>query len=304
MKTMPLVSIVTINYKQAEITNQLLNSLQSISYPNIEIIVVDNNSGTDNIEKINTNYANVKLICNLNNLGFSGGNNIGIQASEGEFVLLLNNDTEVDPGFLEPMIELLEHNPLIGAVSPKIKYFSRPDLIQYAGFSKMNRFTLRMHGIGNNKPDNEMYNHVMETPYAHGCAMLVRREVINNVGLMPEEYFLYYEEHDWSESIRRSGYSIYYQPKSVVFHKESVSAQKQSVLKTYYINRNRILFMRRNFGRSSKIIASIYLLLISVPKNLLSYLLKRESGHLKAYLNALSWNISHANNLKWKQLEI
>ena len=164
--------------------------------------------------------------------------------------------------------------------------------------------TLRMYAIGNKKPDSNIYDQIKETPYAHGCAMMVRREVINHVGLMPEEYFLYYEEHDWSASIRRFGYKIFYQPKSIVFHKESVSVQKESVLKTYYLNRNRILFMRRNFGLSSKIIASIYLLLISVPKNLLSFLLKREFGHLKAYVNALFWNISHANNLKWKQLDI
>lgn len=301
MKEMPLVSIVTINYKQAETTNQLLESLQDISYPNFETIVLDNNSGADNINRIKTQYRNVKLICNLENLGFSGANNVGIKASSGEFVLLLNNDTEVDPGFLEPMVELLSNEPLIGAVSPKIKYFNNPGIIQYAGFSKMNRFTLRMHGIGSKKPDNKKYDQLKETPYAHGCAMLVRREVINNVGMMPEEYFLYYEEHDWSESIRKSGYSIYYQPQSVVYHKESVSVQKQSELKTYYINRNRILFMRRNFNLPSKIVASIFILFISVPKNLLTYSIKREYGHLKAYLNAISWNISHFNYLKWKQ---
>lgn len=293
MKTIPLISIVTINYKQAEITNQLLNSLQSISYPNVEIIVVDNNSGANSIEIINTNYANVKLICNENNLGFSGGNNVGIQASEGEFVLLLNNDTEVNSGFLEPMIELFQHDSLIGAVSPKIKYFSQPEIIQYAGFSKMNPYTLRMYTIGNKKPDSNIYNHIKETPYAHGCAMMVRREVINAVGLMPEEYFLYYEEHDWSTSIRRSGYKIFYQPKSIVFHKESISVQKGSVLKTYYLNRNRILFMRRNSSLQNKIIASLYLMFVSVPKNLLSYLFKSEYGHMKAYLNALAWNISN-----------
>lgn len=291
MKNGRLISIITVNYKQAVVTNQLLVSLQQVTYPNIEIIVVDNDSGDADL--INTAYANVRLICNSQNLGFSGGNNIGIKASKGEFVLLLNNDTEVVPGFLEPLVELLIRFPGIGAVSPKIKYFDNPDTIQYAGFTEMNPFTLRMFPIGAKELDSGIYNHIKETPFAHGCAMMVRRKVIDQVGLMPEEYFLYYEEHDWSTAIRRKGYKIYYQPKSVVFHKESVSAKKGSILKTYYLNRNRILYMRRNFDVYTKVVATIYLLFVSIPKNILSYLVDRNFRHLKAYLSALLWNISH-----------
>jgi hypothetical protein len=291
MKTNKLISIITVNYKQAQVTNQLLASLQQITYPNVEIIVVDNNSGDADL--IHTSYANVKLICNSQNLGFSGGNNVGIKESKGEFVLLLNNDTEVEPDFLEPLVELLVRFQDIGVVSPKIKYFNQPDTIQFAGFSPMNPFTIRNFTIGRKERDCSIYNHIKETPAAHGCAMLVRRKVINEVGLMPEEYFLYYEEHDWSTTIKRGGYKIYYQPKSVVYHKESVSAEKGSTLKTYYLNRNRILFMRRNSDSFTKIVATAYLLFISIPKNIFSYLFGGKFGHLKAYLDALAWNISH-----------
>lgn len=293
MKNNTLVSIITVNYKQALVTNQLLTSLQQITYPNVEIIVVDNNSGEKDVDLINTDYANVKLICNSQNLGFSGGNNTGIKVSKGEYILLLNNDTDVEPGFLEPLTELLERFPYIGAVSPKIKYFYNADTIQYAGYSEMNPFTQRVFAIGSKKPDSRVYSHIQETHFAHGCAMLVRRKVIDQIGLMPEEYFLYYEEHDWSTAIKRGGYKIYYQPRSVVYHKESVTTQKDSTLKTYYLSRNRILYMRRNIKGYYKFVATLYLLFISIPKNILSYLIKRKYKHLKVYLCALAWNISH-----------
>lgn len=285
------VSIITVNYKQAEVTNQLLASLQQLTWPEIEIIVVDNNSGRENADRIDTGYSNTRLIKNTQNLGFAGGNNVGIAVSTGKYILLLNNDTEVEPGFIEPMIELFEQNPDIGAVSPKIKFFHNPGIIQYAGFTRMNPFTLRMNAVGSRQPDNGLYDRSEETCFAHGCAMMVPRRVINEVGLMPEAYFLYYEEHDWSTAIKRKGYKIYYQPLSVVYHKESVSVQKDSLLKTYFLNRNRILYMRRNYTMFHRVAATFYLLLISVPKNMISFLVKRKHEHLKAYWSAMIWNI-------------
>jgi GT2 family glycosyltransferase len=292
MKNTSFVSIITVNYKQAEVTNQLLASLQQLTWPEIEIIVVDNNSGAESLDRINS-YSNTRLIKNTQNLGFAGGNNVGIKASDGKYILLLNNDTEVDPGFIEPMIKLFEENPDCGAVSPKIKYFQNPDIIQYAGFTRMNPLTLRMKAIGNKQPDNGLYDQVEETNFAHGCAMMVPRKVINEVGLMPEEYFLYYEEHDWSTTIKRLGYKIFYQPLSVVYHKESVSVQKDSLLKTYFLNRNRILYMRRNHKMFYKVVATLYLLLISFPKNIFSYLVKREYSHMNSYFKAFIWNINN-----------
>ncbi|MBI9067949.1 MAG: glycosyltransferase family 2 protein [Salinivirgaceae bacterium] len=294
-----LVSIITINYKQAEVTNQLIASLQRITWPNFELIVVDNNSGENDCSKINTTNKNTLLICNTKNDGFAGGNNIGIKAAKGDYILLLNNDTEVAPGFLEPMIELFEKNDSIGAVSPKIKFFHHPELIQYAGFTKMNPFTLRMHAIGSRQIDNGTYDEVSETHFAHGCAMMVSRKVLETVGYMPEEYFLYYEEHDWSAAIKRKGYQIWYQPESLVLHKESISVKKGSVLKTYFINRNRILFMKRNFNWINRLMAFLFILLISFPKNLLMFLIKSEYKHLQAYWDAISWNFTHKTKNRW-----
>jgi len=299
MKIKPFVSIITINYKQAEVTNQLLNSLQKLSWDNFEVIIVDNDSGEDDIKKLDLSWDKVLFIKSSSNLGFAGGNNLGIRQAKGEYILLLNNDTEVPPEFINPMVGLLSSDKHIGAVSPKIKYFYDSDRIQYAGFTHMNPFTLRMNAIGSKQIDNGNYDKVMETHYAHGCAMMVPRKVIDEVGMMPEEYFLYYEEHDWSTKIKKAGYKIFYQPESFVLHKESVSVSKNSPMKTYYLNRNRILYMRRNLGWFSKLCSCLFLCFVSIPKNMFMYTYKSEFNHLKAYTDAITWNILNKKNQKW-----
>lgn len=294
------ISIISINYKQAEVSNKMLESLQKVSYKNFEIIIVDNNSGEDDVKKLNLNYPGLKLIRSKRNLGFAGGNNLGIKEATGDYILLLNNDTEVDPGFLEPMLEAFGKHKNAGALSPKIKFFDDPKTIQYAGFGGMNPFTQRMKTIGNHQEDNGDYDMFTETPFAHGCAMMLPRSVIDEVGMMCEDYFLYYEEHDWSENIKRAGYKIYYQPASVVYHKESMSVQKGSSLKTYYLNRNRILFMKRNYGLLTKLLAIPYLALVSIPKNIITFAIKKEKEHLSAYLDAISWNITGHTKPRWQ----
>ncbi len=300
MRTEPLISIITINYKQAEVTNELLDSLSQVTWNNLEIIVVDNNSGTTDTKKINTNYKNVKLICSFKNLGFAGGNNLGIKYAKGKYILLLNNDTEVFPEFIEPMVELMEENSTIGAISPLIKYFENPKWIQYAGFTSMNPLTQRINAIGKGKMDIGQYAMPKSTAFAHGCAMLVPRKVIEKIGTMNEEYFLYYEEHDWSYRIKKAGYKIYFQPKSVVLHKESISTGKNSPLKTYFITRNRILYMKKHFHAFWKLLSGLYLVLISIPFNLIRFAMNKRTAHLSAYVDAITWNLTLKTKEQWK----
>ncbi|MBM3435590.1 MAG: glycosyltransferase family 2 protein [Bacteroidetes bacterium] len=286
----PLVSIITVNYHQEEVTCQMLESMRHVTYPNVEVIVVDNDSRTP-LEKIASGYPEARVIRSEANLGFAGGNNLGIRNAKGKYLLFLNNDTEVEQGFLEPLVELLESDTAIGMVSPKIKFFYHPDTIQYAGFSKVNPFTLRIDGIGFGKKDNGQYNKIQETHSAHGCAMMVPRAALDHVGLMPEMYFLYYEEHDWSTRFLYAGYKIYYQPDSVILHKEAISTGgRVSKLRTYYFNRNRILFGRRNLKGIYRLFSAMYMIFISVPKNLIVYIIKGEPGHLKAFVKAIGWH--------------
>lgn len=292
-KIFPLVSIITVNYNQRGVTLDLLKTLRNVSYPNLEVIVVDNGSPTDDPKVMKEQYPEINLILSEDNLGFAGGNNLGIRASKGDYLFFVNNDTEVTEGLIEPLVDLLENDHLIGMVSPKIKFHWNPDLIQYAGFTKMNPYTIRNSIIGFHQPDNGDYNELKETEAAHGAAMMVPRRVIKEVGLMPEVYFLYYEEHDWAEMIKRAGYKIFYQPKSEILHKESISTGKGSPFKTYYINRGRLLFTRRNIKGPKRILSFLFQHFVSLPKNVLVFLLKGQFKHLTSYLKAYAWNLTH-----------
>ncbi|TAJ13940.1 glycosyltransferase family 2 protein [Marinilabiliaceae bacterium JC017] len=290
LQTYPLVSIVTVNYNQSQVTCEFLASMRNVSYPALEVIVVDNGSLGDQPEIIVERFPEVILIQSEENLGFAGGNNLGIQRARGKYILFINNDTEVEKDFLQPMVRLLENDLSIGMVSPKIRYSYHPDTIQYAGFSKMNPYTLRMKAVGYKQKEAGQYEEVGETHFAHGCAMMVPVRVIEKVGVMPEMYFLYYEEHDWSTQIKKAGYRIFFQPQSVVFHKESISTGKNSPLKTYYLNRNRILYFRRHIRGGQAVMSFLYLSLIAVPKNFIGYLLSFQRAHLRAYMRAVFWH--------------
>jgi GT2 family glycosyltransferase len=290
------VSIITINFNQLQHTLDLLASLEKLTYPNVEVIVVDNCSRENPTEKIKAKHPNVTVIASPDNLGFAGGNNLGIKASTGDYLLFLNNDTEVDPGFLEPLVALFETNPKAGAASSKILYHNSDNIIQYAGSTCINPLTGRNKRLGSMEKDNGQHDVLRETDLAHGCAMMVPRRVIDTVGMMPELFFLYYEEIDWCETIKRNGFKIYYVPASRVFHKESMSVGKNSTLKTYYMTRNRLLFMRRNSSGFSKMIAMMFFLFFAIPKNMITYLAQRETAHIKAFWRGCAWNVTHLSN--------
>ena len=292
-KKVPLVSIITVNYNDSAVTMDLLDSLRKISYPALEIIVVDNASPSDDPTTIKESYPEVKLILSEENLGFAGGNNLGIRASHGDFLFFINNDTIVDDGLIEPLVETLQKDMEIGMVSPKIKFHWDPSLIQYAGYSPMNKWTIRNNSIGYHQKDNGLFDIPGETESIHGAAMMVPRRVLEQVGMMTEIYFLYYEEHDWAEMIKRAGYKVYYQPKGFILHKESLATGKNSSLKTYYISRNRILFARRNFKGPHLMVSLLFQALVSIPKNTLTFLLNGQTNHLIAFWRAVLWNLTH-----------
>lgn len=296
MKKYPAVSIISINYNQLKLTCELLSSLQHLTYPEVEIIIVDNNSTENPAALIHEKYPHVKLIVSPKNLGFAGGNNLGIQASGGKYIFFLNNDTEVDPGVLEPLVDLFESTPEAGTASSKILYHNSDNTIQYAGSSRIDPFTGRNKVTGWMQKDNGQYNVLRETDLAHGAAMMVPRKVIDRVGMMPEFFFLYYEEVDWCESIKKAGYKIYCVPASRVYHKESMSIGKRSTLKTYYLTRNRLLYMRRNTSGLKKMIWLLFFLLFSLPKNTLKFILQSDREHTRAFWQGLVWNITHLTN--------
>jgi hypothetical protein len=255
----PLVSIITLNYNQAIITGEFLESSKKLLYPNFEILICDMGSSEDPEKIFNiSDYPNARLLRNKINLGFAGGNNWGFHQARGEFIFIVNNDTNLTPDIIQRLVEPFSQNPLIGIVCPKIKYFDDPRIIQYAGFRPMNPFTGRTSSIGDHETDKGQYNVSGTTNGAHGCAIMIKKEVIEKTGLFPENFFLYYEEWDLSARVQKAGYLIWYQSEATIHHKESMTVGRENPMKTYYLTRNRILYMRRNSAPFNFLVFSIY----------------------------------------------
>jgi len=302
---MKLVSIVTVNFNQPLVTEELLTSLQEVNtYPNLEIIVVDNGSRMNPVPEWKIKYPDVVFVRSDVNEGFAGGNNIGIKLAKGDYFFLINNDTEVTPRLIEQLVESMSSNPKIGLISPKIHYFDKPGLLQYAGYTNMNYYLARNHCVGQFEEDKGQYDLLSgETGYAHGAAMMVSREAADQAGLMSENYFLYYEELDWCERIRKAGYEIHTNLTALIYHKESVSVGKRSALKEYFMTRNRILFIRKNAPNLSFFIFCMYFLIGVVPRNTLQYLIRKEFDFIPVFYKAILWHFSNgtaSDNLGYK----
>lgn len=267
------ISIISVNYNGFALTAAMIDSLRRHVTTPLEIVVVDNGSARDEAALLRERYSDIVVLRSDENLGFAGGNNLGIRAATGDCLLLLNNDTEVTDNTLHHLAETLDADPSIGAVCPKIRFWAPPQAIQFAGYTPLTRITLRNGLIGFGQPDDGSYDTPHETPYAHGAAMMVRREAVGKAGPMPEEYFLYYEELDWSERLREAGYRIVYDPRATVFHKESATTGQQSPLRSYYLTRNRLLFARRNRRGAARRLSIIYQLGVALPKSVAAALL-------------------------------
>lgn len=267
-----LLSIIAINYNGLKDTCELIESLP-LEDKSIEVIVVDNASAQDEATIIEERYPQVKIIRSKKNLGFAGGNNLGIKAAKGKYLFFLNNDTLLKPqtSDIRSLISRLETSPKIGMVCPKIRFTWGNQLIQFAGYTPLTPITMRNKAIGCGEVDHGQFDTPHLTPYAHGAAMMIKREVIEKAGLLPECYFLYYEELDWSMMIRRVGYDIWYEPACTVFHKESQTTGQNSPLRTYYITRNRLLFAQRNQQAMAKYITYLYLISIVAIRDILKY---------------------------------
>lgn len=275
-KTIEL-SIITVNYNGFSDTCRMIESIRkyikSVVY---EIIVVDNASKKDEALLLSRKYPFIHALRSMFNLGFAGGNNLGISVAKGKYLFFLNNDTFVTEDGFRHLINTLESSSDIAAVSPLIRYADEEERpIQFAGFTPLTRYTLRNEGIGCGKPVSEEYLTPCSTPYLHGAAMMVKREVLIRCGVMPRAYFLYYEELDWSIAMTSKGYTLRYDPQCTVFHRESRSTGKQSPLQAFYMTRNRFLFAYRNRTPKEYRRCVLYLLFAVFPRDCLRHLAHR-----------------------------
>lgn len=282
MPTTPLkVAIITVNLNQTEATKELLQSLAEYPYPNLELWVVDNGSDPEPVE-LAAQFPEINYLRTPENLGFAGGNNLAVRQSSADYLFFVNNDTEVTEKLIGQLVQDLEENPDWAGVSSRILYHHTPNTLQYAGATAMHPLKIGNASIGYGQCDSAEFQVVRETEFLHGAAMMVSKSVVDEVGPMHDDYFLYYDEYDWCARMKRAGYRLYVDGRVAIYHKESLSTGKASPLKTYYLTRNRRLWARRNQRGLTKIMSGAYFYLVVVPKNLPKFTLSGEMAHVRA----------------------
>lgn len=269
-----MVSIITVNYNGWQDTCELITSLKQFETYPFEVIVVDNASSGDDVERIRSMHPDVPVVCSDRNLGFAGGNNLGYTKAQGDYIFFLNNDMVIKEPMLAPMVERLSDEK-IGGVSPCIYYLLKPEQIQYYGYQDMTPITLKHTTKPFDPARRAHFLQPKQTEVLHGGAMMVRRDVIERVGKMTEVYFLFYEEFDWSHRMREAGYVLYYEPQSSVYHKESMSIPHKTPFREYYLSRSRMIYARRNVKGWRKCLSCLYLLFLAMPKKSVCFLSRK-----------------------------
>lgn len=292
------VSIITVNFNQQAHTRLLLESLRRQQFTELEIMVVDNGSRANEADILQADYPEIKALRSEQNLGFAGGNNLALAHAQGEFLFFVNNDAEVAPGCIEALTDFLNAHPNAGIVSPLICYGPMPEdrlentaVVQYAGMTPVNPFTGRNATEGKGEPLEKQLKTPHQTAYAHGAAMMTPRRVLESVGPMDEDYFLYYEELDWCERMRNAGLEIWVEPRARVWHQESATMKTLGATQTYYLNRNRVLFMRRHTGRVAFLIFICYFSVVALPKQAVKFIFQNNWSGISALLKGYWWNI-------------
>lgn len=241
----PHVGIVVINWQRPDCTVACLRSLQALDYPAYQIVVVDNGSENGSPAIIRDRFGDVTVIENGRNLGFAGGNNIGIghlMRSGADYVFLLNDDTEVAHDLVRILVQAAESDTRIGIVGPKIYYYDQPHVIWSAG-GAVDRYGQARH-LGVDERDDGGPQSVRDVDYVTGCAMLVKRRVIERVGALDERFFAYFEETEWCARARRAGFRVVYVSQGRVWHKIQADTRARTGLYQYLMARNRLLYLR------------------------------------------------------------
>lgn len=256
MVKQPLVAIIILNWNGYDVTMECLSSLDNIEYNNLKIILVDNGSSDGSIEKfkVNLDLNRIDLMELETNTGFTGGNNCGIkyaiQNYDPEYCLLLNNDTVVEPNFINELVKPIEKDSNCFAVVPKIFFYDTPKLLWFAG-GEISSITCIARHNGLNKVDSKEYSAEVTTSFMNGCCALISREAINTLGILDNEFFANCEDTDYSLRILKSGHTIIYCPSAVIYHKVSYSfrSNKGKWLAFYLASRNTILLQKKHIGK-------------------------------------------------------
>ena len=275
----PSVHVVLLNWNGLVDTLECIESLKAQDYPNLKIHVVDNASANGEADLIADKHRDIGVLRQSGNLGFCGGNNVGIRQatnSGADYVLVLNNDTIVPPSLISQLVSNAERLESVGAISPLILRYPDRELIWFAG-ARWDSSTCGFRHILAGRPRLELAQRdPFTSAYACGCCLLVSKSVLKRVGLMDERYFAYYDEADWCSRMQRLGLKCYVVPSAELYHK--VSGATPSLISTYLMARNRFLWMRDYLSLGERLRSYPYLLR-ELLWNLLNLLGAAPNGH-------------------------
>lgn len=292
IKASPLVSIITLNWNQTETTTQFLESTRKLTYKNFEVIVCDMGSATDPGPQIfKGNYPNTRLLQADITLKSSGAAKWAVTQAKGDFILFMNNQTEVTENLVEELLTPLLEDSALGVTCPKIYSYRNKNIIEYAGCKPVNVLTGKSNIVGHREKDKGQYDKKAYTSGVFSGAMMIRRNVIEKGGVLSQNFFVYFDDTEISNRILKTGYKILYQPKAIVYSKYSVANKRKTAMEVYYNTRNRILAMRNNTSAVHFVAFLIFCSLFYIPANIIRFTATWQFGHLKAFFKAITWNL-------------
>ena len=296
LEVFPSLAIVIVNWNSFNITANCLLSLRILEYSDYEVVVVDNGSEDDSVEQFKSKFPEVTLLVNDENRGFTGGNNTGIQYALGQskdLIMLLNNDTIVTADFATILIKALQADASIGAIQPKIMYNQERKVIWNAG-GFFNSFYSLFKTRGLDKIDQGQYDNPIDVDWITGCCFLVRSKIVQQIGLLDDKFFIYYEDSDWSFKIRRLGYRLRYVPQAKIYHEVGMSNHNRkghnegnvSPFTHYQVVRNH-LFMVRRYAEGVNLIGSWGNQFFKIGGYMIYFTLRRRFTKLKCVIRGL-----------------
>lgn len=284
--------VIILNFNSCRDTLMCIESLNEVDYGNLNIIVVDNCS-TDNSMEVLINEAEKQgfvFLRSSGNLGYAYGNNIGIKYAlqhGADYVCILNSDVKVHKNFLKPLMELLQEKQ-VGIVGPCICDYNKPDVVQSMG-AQINLYRGLAMGSYKGVPYTELKEKFYNVDYIGGACFICKREVFEKIGLIPENYFLFYEETEFCLKAGKMGYKLVCASESIVYHKGSATISKFAGLSYYFLNKNRIVFMRRNSKPGEMLVFVPYLFIETLGR----IIIRREPWKLfKYYLDGFKSNVN------------
>ena len=293
------VSIILLNWNGLADTVECLESLMSLDYPAYEVVVVDNGSTDGSAGVIRARFPWVVLIETGENLGFAGGNNVGLRhvmAGAADYAFLLNNDTAIDPLCIRQLVEIAEGDSAIGIVGPTIYYYHDSERVWSGGGAiDWQRGLTRMLGL-DEEDVGQFGSAPREVDFVSGCAMLVRRAALERAGLMDERFFAYYEEVEWCVRIRQAGFRVVHVPQARLWHKITPECRADSPLVHYYMTRNRLLFLKAS-GAGWR--AWVHTLLAEYLRTLISWSWRRRWRHRREQRRMMVQAIGDACRGRW-----